>query len=465
MPKIPTYTRQIGLTKEVPGVKMPAAAGGIEAKGIGELGQAITQIGQRIRKARIDEQEIKGVLQGKKRFDEILINATENPDIAFNEELHYQELQKAKEEAVNSASEPEAKKRIGLRLDFDLQNAQLKIKRFSYRKLIEQKLNSLAEFKADAIKRWTAEENPKQKQIILAELIAEFRKNYENKVLSYNDYIRNVREIKEKLPEYQAEWDIYQKDPVFTLNELQKGEQGIYKGLPQDKRLDLIEMAKKQINKIREEERKLRIQVQNIKENELLKMKIDGTLTEDIIRQYLAEDNGIRPQFADRLITSLRKLNKVSKDKTFIKLAKDMLKGEKTIEEIRLALIAENALENLSDEDFAILHTFNENITKDVVEKMMPKKTFLQRISIWTDEYAGKREEITVLLFKEYMKKINAGEEPAAAIESVIKIGQHLIGADITKYKIGDNIVTPLGIAVITGFNEAGKAIVTIKGE
>ena len=169
------------------------------------------------------------------------------------------------------------------------------------------------------------------------------------------------------------------------------------------------------------------------------------------------EAGEISPKFAEAELKNLRnpKISKKTNATTYNTLALNILDKDKSIEENRINLLNNNAIGKLSDEDMEILYVFNQNLTKDILEQGLPKKSFLQKISWWSDEYVEEREEVKAQMFKQYMQRINRGENPADAFLNVLEIHKKK-----SIYELGQIISTPKGNVKIIGFDADGEPMV-----
>lgn len=218
-------------------------------------------------------------------------------------------------------------------------------------------------------------------------------------------------------------------NPQGTIDELAKAEGGIYQNLDPKKRDQFIgeaeEVKKKQIAI----NTQLRSEAINANENKLLDMKIQGKLNPAIVRQWRASDQITAP-FADHLITALQSAKAataVTKSATFEKLAKRILtqadeKGKAiTPERMRQDMLIMNGAGEIDDPDMKILQTFNSKILDKDVDKAMPAKKFMEALTFWSDENKIMRPEIRARMFKSYMQKVNANEDPAKAADEVMR--------------------------------------------
>ena len=145
MAKIPTYESRVPMTTEVPAELTSPGQAGIVGEAMAKAGGQMTKLSEAIYKIRSDQQEAQAVLEGKKKMDEVVLNATSNPNIIFDENVANKDLLKAREEALKLAPTPEAKANASARLDMEIVDYQLKLKTFSYKKLTEQRRIQLGE--------------------------------------------------------------------------------------------------------------------------------------------------------------------------------------------------------------------------------------------------------------------------------------------------------------------------------
>ena len=425
MAKIPTYESRVPMTTEVPAELTFPWQAGIVGEAMAKAGEQMTKLSEAIYKIRSDQQEAQAVLEGKKRMDEVVLNATSNPNIIFDENVANKDLLKAREEALKLAPTPEAKANASARLDMEIVDYQLKLKTFSYKKLTEQRRIQLGNFKAKALDSWAAETKSGLKRKILGELGHEFQKAYDTGVISQADFTKNMEMIREELPEKQAEWDILNA-PEMALAGLQKGDRGPYKGVSLDKRTELIGKAENRIEKLGKQERETIAFATNQRESELIDLKIANNLS---VQQVKNERNAkkITAHFADSMIRALespRTVGASTSAKTLNKIAEDILNPEKNPEEIELVMLQKNSIGELNDKDYQTLHIFNKNVTGNEIDKILNIKSFLMRLISrdWSEEKGLSREEVKSRMFKQYMEKINKGEDPGKAVSEIINL-------------------------------------------
>lgn len=165
------------------------------------------------------------------------------------------------------------------------------------------------------------------------------------------------------------------------------------------------------------------VAARNKREEDLFSAHIlQGNITKDMLKSEL-EAKAISPGFYQAMahnIESIEKIGANPNSSVFNKLA-DFILADNKQEDIRIELLNENAKGEITDDEFKILNTFNQAVTKDTLEKIMPKKGFLQALSFWSDEYALRRPEVKAQMFKEYMQKVSAGDDPQTTVDKIIR--------------------------------------------
>lgn len=267
--------------------------------------------------------------------------------------------------------------------------------------------------------------------------VANYRKSLENGVSVgiYNKATADAKYAKfqKDVVEGKVEYDILD-NPDYALGELQKGKEGEYATLPDNKRVDFIKQAETRIEKIKNQQEEAIAIAVNQREADLIDLKINGTLTEPQVKKERDQGN-ISAKFADAMIGALRNprvdkkvaAQEKKNNTAFNKIALDMVDITKKPGDIRNELLRKNAVGELTDNDFQVLYTFNQAITKEAIDKAMPKKTWLQRL-FNNSKDKGIRQEIIADMFKQYMQRIAQGDDPGKAVSEITStyLDQHL---------------------------------------
>jgi len=460
MPKIPKYTAQKGLiapglTKESPAINIDPNSFTGEARALTQMGVSVSEIAENIQKVKSDQEYAQANITGYKSLQEMEVEASQDNDFQNFESKYSKKIQDTKQSISKNIRSPQAKRQFDN--DFELKStyAFYNIMANGRKRFIEFDQDLMNKEASDAKERYFSATSPQEKQNARDELASIFMRRVQNKTLNRAEGVTLHKKEVEGLTEGQVEWDIL-NNPFIAAAELQKGKFGIYKDLPQKKRVEYIGKADTRIEKLQNQEEESIAIAMNQREAEHIEMRIARTLTEEIVMADL-EAGEISPKFAEAELKNLRnpKISKKTNATTYNTLALNILDKDKSIEENRINLLNNNAIGKLSDEDMEILYVFNQNLTKDILEQGLPKKSFLQKISWWSDEYVEEREEVKAQMFKQYMQRINRGENPADAFLNVLEIHKKK-----SIYELGQIISTPKGNVKIIGFDADGEPMV-----
>ena len=243
-------------------------------------------------------------------------------------------------------------------------------------------------------------------------------------------------------------------NPEAALKGLKEGKDGPYPGISEQFRTDSIEKAKAYSEKYKAEAEDKQNKQIEANENDIVTRMIDSTKpnpTEGEIVTLL-NSGAITPKFAKGAIDNIRSAKKTKEEKkrspSFNKMADFITNAENKPEDVRIELLRQNELGLLDDNEFNILYTFNSQIKGENIDEVNPKKNFLQTLTFWSDENAGmKSSEAKSRMYKDYMMRINKGEEPAIAIDAVIKKEVLMLHPDAASYpKEGKTIIDINGV-------------------
>ncbi len=218
-------------------------------------------------------------------------------------------------------------------------------------------------------------------------------------------------------------------DPQGTINELTRKD-GIYQNLDEDKRRKLAIQASQAVERRRIEVEKLKNIAIDKNERDLLKSRLDGQLTPQQVNE-LKTNGEIRPEFADLLIEGFFRTHKIADynkrsdvfSSIFIEIA-DMYentdakgaRAPRSQEEIRDHITKNNNFGFLTDEEAKILNTFNE---KMIADTSAPAITNARAMEKWIKDNKILQSVHRSWLYREYMNRVNAGEDPEKAADIV----------------------------------------------
>jgi len=219
-------------------------------------------------------------------------------------------------------------------------------------------------------------------------------------------------------------------NPEAAKAGLEQGKDGPYPDISEEFRTDSIVKADAYDKKYKAEAEAKQKELINTNEDNIVTRMIDPQKekpTEGEIVTMMNSENPeekISPRFAKAVIENIRSAKKYKKSNkvntTFNKLAGDILDPKnKKEDEIRNELLSKNAVGELDDSDFQTLYTFFTGVKKDTVDKAMPKKTWMERL-FNNGKDKGLRQEVITGMFKQYMQKVNNGDDPAKAVSEII---------------------------------------------
>lgn len=177
--------------------------------------------------------------------------------------------------------------------------------------------------------------------------------------------------------------------------------------------------------------------IQATTQNDLLTSYLNGEELDTEAVKELMNQKRVTPQFAEGLINKIEnpKPDELSKDESFItfqnKMADMQEKGDKaTIPELAsfVGEVMQAHSKGLLDTDDVkrILKDRNELLQKklqgaseDVMAEVKPK-TFFERISFWSDEYAQKRPEVKARMYRKLIDGVIQGNKPEDVLRKVM---------------------------------------------
>ena len=423
MPRFESYDSRLGVkvrspTREAPAVKIDPSALTAQDRAISQFGSTLTGVSENFIRAKSDQEYAQAKIAGYKQLAQLESDSLKDNDFQNFEPKYSKRMQQIQQNISKTIRNPIAKQQF--QQDFEIKSTYSfhDIMASGRKRFVEYDKDLMSQEVVTAKKRYFTALTTGEKQDAKDELARIFSRRVENNLLTDTEADAFRQKEMVDLVEGQADQDIL-GDPVYALTELQKGEKGAYKGLDRKKRLDLIDSAESQIKKIQEGTKEATRVAINDKEAELIDLKATGALTEAKVKDEL-KILGIRPEFAKSMIDALRNPKVTPRDTAFNDIVEGILHEESTTEEVHMEIVKENALGEITDEEMAILNTFNEKITKDIIENTFPRINLMQWLSGWTDKYAGRRPEIKMQTFKDYMRLINNGTQPKDAANQAL---------------------------------------------
>jgi hypothetical protein len=249
-------------------------------------------------------------------------------------------------------------------------------------------------------------------------------------------------------------------NPGIALTGLEDGKDGPYPGISDQFRDESIQKAKDYKLKYEKEADYAQKQKINSNEDNIVTRMIDPSKqppTEGEIFS-LMNNGDLSPKFAKAVVENIRSAKKIgaeTKNNVFNKIALDILNPDKKEDEIKTELLNKNAIGELSDNDFKVLNTFFQSATKEVVEKSLPKKNWLERL--FNDgKDKGLKQEIIANMFKSYMQRVTSGEAPEVVATDIIRKNTQ----DMIVKKLPSIVNSPKGKGQLMIDSQGNKAIV-----
>jgi len=414
MPLIPTYTSKENLTTQVPAINKSA-----ELEAQAGIGGVLTDVGKLIGEVNAKFEELRDVNQLSdakllvaQRQAELEDKVNKDPDVWNATKTLDNDLTKIGDEAAAKLSSPTARDKF---------RKEYEVHRIAYTQGIK-----------DAVRK---------KQIAVSKV-----NTYRDLELQKSNYINASSEEEKKLSaeNMQAIVDTQVRLGVFDADDGYKLVQSTIKDAEEG-----IKDEKAMQEKRNKEIRLAQEYAQDQKEDEMIKARLDKKLTIDEVKKAIKSEE-IKPKVGQALINSLKSPKTVgakTKSRTFTEIADSMVFTDEKPENIKEALLKANTLGSLSDEDFSILFTFSQVINNEKMKDMYPNQSFFKGIKFWGDENVGAREESKMRMYKSYMNRIKAGEEPALAVDAVVKEETLLLHPQAKTYpKEGTTIMDANGI-------------------
>ena len=309
MPTIPTYTSQARLNverlpTEARAPMIDAASFTQEARAMSQFGATLGEVTQLFIKAKADQEFAQAKIAGAGALEQIKAEASQDNDFQNFEPKYAERLKETQENILKTIRSPQAKQ--AFQQDFELKSTYdfYDIMKDGRTRFIAYDKDLMKQEIFDTRKRIFTATTDIEKQNARNELASIFHRRMLNGILNKPEAINLFRIEKESLDEGQAEFDML-GNPSYVLSELQKGEQGIYKNIAQDKRIDLIKSTESRVEKIKNQQEEAIAIAMNQKEAELIDLKIAGTLSEQQVRDE-RQAGTINAKFADSMIKSLR---------------------------------------------------------------------------------------------------------------------------------------------------------------
>lgn len=469
MPRIPQYNQQESIRQgesiqvrqlptEAPAIRIDASSYAHEARAASQLGVTISNIAEDIIKVKADQEFAKAKIAGYQGLQQIEADASQDDDFQNFETNYSKKIKDLQDNISKTIRSPLAKQQFND--DFALKSTYsfYNISADARKRFMNYDKDLMAQEITTTEDRIFSATTPQEKENAKAELASIFSRRVENKTLNKAEATNLYKKELMGLDEKQTEYDIL-RNPIYTLGELQKGKEGAYKNLAQDKRIDLIKQAESRIEKLKNQQEETIAIAQNQKESELIDLKIAGTLTEQQVKVE-RDAKTISAQFADSMISALRnpKIDIKSKDEVYIDFQNKVMdlqaKGKKATLQENAKLIVDvlkahskglldtDDVKRILKDRNIIIQKQLENETNIILSKSNPKNIW-QKLSIWSDEYASQRPEIKARMYRKLIDGITQGGDAAEVLNKIIsdELDNHL--SEQAKYPNRHYVIHP----------------------
>lgn len=458
--KIPEYDSTNGIrTGNTPELNLSSVHSSERAQE--NLSQAISNVGKNF----AEVEEAKGRVRDFRQINEAdayafdklnSIQSLADEDIDFNSEKYDEEINKVGQEAAKTITNPLAREKF-----MHSFQRRATIASWSIKNLFKQREIEAAQASIEYKRQQLINNYPGMSPAEQIAAVADFKKSLTEGIKSnvYNQDTANLIDmnLQKDLNESIVNTHIL-TNPEEAKIELEKGKDGSYPNLSEEFRAEAIIKAGDYDKKYKAEAEAKQKEFIETNENNIITRMVDpskGVPTEGEILTMLNSSNPeekISPEFAKAAIKNIRSAKKVKDAKErsseFKKMVDSITNPENTFEKLKEELLRQNQLGFLDQEEFNILYTFASQIKDESIDEVNPKKTLLQAISLWSDENAGmKTKEAKARMYKDYIMRVNKGEEPALAIDAVLKKEVLLLHPQAATYpKEGKRIMDKFGV-------------------
>lgn len=422
--KIPRYNAQVELTKQAPGVMVDASAAGQQARAMGEIGQVLSGIGEKMQAIKTSVQEDEGKIVATKLMNDAKFNADKEDWSPEYETNRQKEIDSIRKSTLDSVKDPQARQNVGTWLELNLAQMGGSFKYTGYNKLIQYKKDTATiaiSHIQDRVVEGSFSEEIGLKEI--SNILIDLEKQG---FMTEPEIEIKFKEVKEDLANKQVTYDM-KIDPEGTLIRLNKG---LYENLPADKRIDFIEKTQKIIDKKEKDTKILDKQNKINNETNLVFNIAEGKVNvEDISEiEKSIKSESIRPELAASAIRAI--LKPIDKDdmkennEAFVKLAESVFSSDNS-EKINSTL--KDILDGFNQTD---LSRRNMTLLIQTAKKIGEKKADVRkRVELFRSNYhrvAGWADENNVdkaMMIKSYAEGINKELSPKEAADIAIENG------------------------------------------
>ena len=364
MPQIPQFTGKRELSVESPNVKVNASDFGVKGKvgaegeALSKVGNTLMQIGEKFQEIKDENEFTSAQVTSAKRLNDVYLKAQNNPDIWNAGKTAEEDMTKIADESSAKIGNQLVKNKFMASFEMDKMSTSNKINTLLRTKQLDSVSASALEFLDSKEQSLYTALSGNEQEIIKAEMKSKIDEMVTlgawEKEKAYKEWAKRESDMRTGQVDHDADIDL-----KGTLEELKKGEKGMYPDLTPDersKRIDSVGMKIRRdqlINAFQDNRQK------DQAEAGVLVSWAEGTLTEKQLKDGLANME-IRRPFAERMFKKLYDDPTVMTDlPTFVKI-RNMQLSNASVGDINQAILDNGNKLSSTDKKQLIEKTFTE---------------------------------------------------------------------------------------------------------
>lgn len=412
MPSFPRHQSEGQITTQQPSFLAAEDTSGQITEKIGEVGKEVQNAALKWSNAVDTIQKTTASANFKSGVLDITSRAQNDPDYN-NQDQYFKEIEKLRSDSLKGFSSKTAETEAAIDFGYESKVAQIQIQNLYKKKMVDVGQASTLKLLDMAANRPSENMEQSIADILGPQVQAgvfdhktayELQEKYVQKG-KYNAFLSDLNSNPS-----QTEKNLAKNSYDFDVKQLEAA-RGIYE---------------KEVNKIRA-----------VNENELLKAYVNNEESDPMLVRQMMNEGKIDASFAEGLIKKMEdpKPDKPSQDMKFIEYVNRFAdlteKGDKAeigeVVSFMTDLMKEHAAGFLDTADVKrnlvkMDETLQEKLVGEaekILEKRSPK-TFFQRISFWSDEYAEGRPEIKARMYRGLIDGVMQGGDPDAVLAKIV---------------------------------------------
>ncbi|MCM8784563.1 MAG: hypothetical protein NC818_07380 [Candidatus Omnitrophica bacterium] len=451
MPKIPIYESRLDLTEEAPAPRLTSTPPAVTvSQALGEMGEVLTEIGLKFRKADVARQLAQAELSLRRQLEQLELEALTDNNEYDEEEFNQQYISKLsgiKQAELKKLTYPEAKNEFLNLFDRYSISSEINLKKIHRQKIIDLGRGAFEALETDLISSYARIDDQKAKEVYKDQIIKEINKAYETGFLKPQEKKEKLTKLDYNLQKAQIYYDILYK-PEEALQELQKGTVGFFNKISEKERMEFIDEIRTRLDRIKRENKQAIAVAQNQNELEDLKRFWAGELTVEEVKRQIEEGKIGRP-FGLSLIKNLQ--NPVRKERPLIE---QLTKYNELVERKNELLGKGGSFDKITRYRADALKAVQEGYitesqfkdlfsdTADIAFKNKEFRNALKKSKLFSSSYTTPEEQVKVKaeLYGNVLQKVITGKKPQEALIEAIneKLEEDIYAAGDTKNFLQD---------------------------